>query len=316
MNKSSIMWRKKRLDPENFSVHMIQEIDIYSYEPWDLPGMESEEQVLYIFSEPCYKYNKSKRAHRRTNEGYWKVTGEGSDINEIGRKRILSFYHRRSKTGWVMHEFYIFKEDSRYKKDFVLCRVEKKRDNKHGASTTNAGQSNQQLVFCSTQPVTENTISEAVPVEQPSNNWVSDSNQVTENIFSKIQPLPSDPATSYRRNQGEENTFLFSQLLSSDHLTSSSGNHVARNGSPESQLPPNHIMISCPANNGTENASAESQPPPNHAMIPYSGNHFAENGPPEFAAASTKSQYDFLLWKSCCLNMVLRSRSSNHQMTI
>ncbi|KAJ4712224.1 NAC domain containing protein [Melia azedarach] len=126
---------KKRLDPDNFSVHMIQEIDIYSYEPWDLPGMQvSQEQMLYIFSEPYYKYNNSKRAHRRTSEGYWKSTGEGSKVNQIGRKRILSFYHHGSKTAWVMHEFYLVKKkDSHYKKDFVLCLIKKKRDNKHGA---------------------------------------------------------------------------------------------------------------------------------------------------------------------------------------
>ncbi|KAK9190650.1 hypothetical protein WN943_019257 [Citrus x changshan-huyou] len=72
----------KRFDP-GFSVRTIKEIDLYSFEPWELPWhseIQSEEEVWYFFCEPYYKYAKSKRAHRRTKEGYWKKTGNGSKI--------------------------------------------------------------------------------------------------------------------------------------------------------------------------------------------------------------------------------------------
>ncbi|KAH9705283.1 NAC domain-containing protein 100 [Citrus sinensis] len=113
----------KRFDP-GFSVRTIKEIDLYSFEPWELPWhseIQSEEEVWYFFCEPYYKYAKSKRAHRRTKEGYWKKTGNGSKIKRkystevIGTKKILSFLRddtaaKKAKTEWVIHEIAV--EDS------------------------------------------------------------------------------------------------------------------------------------------------------------------------------------------------------------
>ncbi|KAL9422638.1 hypothetical protein AB3S75_034838 [Citrus x aurantiifolia] len=136
----------KRFDP-GFSVRTIKEIDLYSFEPWELPWhseIQSEEEVWYFFCEPYCKYAKSKRGHRRTKEGYWKKTGNGSKIKRkystevIGTKKILSFLRddtaaKKAKTEWVIHEIAV--EDSPdYEKDFVVCRLERKRDKKHGVS--------------------------------------------------------------------------------------------------------------------------------------------------------------------------------------
>ncbi|KAH9705290.1 NAC domain-containing protein [Citrus sinensis] len=133
----------KRRDPAGFSVRTIKEIDLYSFEPWELPwhsDIQSEEEVWYFFCEPYYKYTKSKRVHRRTKEGYWKKTGRGSNIKRkyktevIGTKKILSFSRddaaaEKDKTEWVIHEIAV--EDSPdYKKDFVVCRLERKREKK------------------------------------------------------------------------------------------------------------------------------------------------------------------------------------------
>ncbi|GAY49686.1 hypothetical protein CUMW_121030 [Citrus unshiu] len=142
----------KRFDP-GFSVRTIKEIDLYSFEPWELPWhseIQSEEEVWYFFCEPYYKYAKSKRAHRRTKEGYWKKTGNGSKIKRkystevIGTKKILSFLRddtaaKKAKTEWVIHEIAV--EDSPdYEKDFVVCRLERKRDKKHGVSKDQSSQ--------------------------------------------------------------------------------------------------------------------------------------------------------------------------------
>ncbi|KAH9775927.1 hypothetical protein KPL71_006550 [Citrus sinensis] len=117
---------KKRLNP-HFSHHTIKDIDdICGLEPWDLAGAsktESEDRVCYFFCKPCYKYKKSTRAHRRTNAGYWKVTGRGSKIKTrnglSGTKKILTFqYHgpasKKAKIGWVMHEYHV-NDDPSYK---------------------------------------------------------------------------------------------------------------------------------------------------------------------------------------------------------
>ncbi|KAH9719965.1 protein NTM1-like 9 [Citrus sinensis] len=119
---------KKRLNP-HFSHHTIKDIDdICSLEPWDLAGAsktESEDRVCYFFCKPYYKYKKSTRAHRRTNAGYWKVTGRGSKIKTrnglSGTKKILTFkYHgpasKKAKIGWVMHEYHV-NDDPSYKSD-------------------------------------------------------------------------------------------------------------------------------------------------------------------------------------------------------
>ncbi|XP_052292288.1 protein NTM1-like 9 isoform X2 [Citrus sinensis] len=117
---------KKRLNPR-FLHHTIKDIDdICSLEPWDLAGAsktESEDQVCYFFYKPYYKYKESTRAHRRTNAGYWKVTGRGSKIKTrnglSGIKKILTFYYhgpasKKAKTGWVMHEYHV-NDDPSYK---------------------------------------------------------------------------------------------------------------------------------------------------------------------------------------------------------
>ncbi|KAJ4712223.1 NAC domain containing protein [Melia azedarach] len=266
---------QKRLDPDNFCVPMIQELDIYSYEPWDLAGTHSE---VYIFSKPLPKNKNS--VHRKTGEGCWKSNGKGSQVNRIGRKRTLSFVRGNKSTEWAMHEFYIFKEDSRYKKDFVLCVVKKKKGwyKKRGVSTTNEGQSNQQSVPCSGQPLPEDTISKTVPVQQPSNDLVSNRSQTTENIFLKTQLPLSDPAMSYYRNEGEENNILYSQQLSTDTMISSSRN-VGGNDFPESQQQlPYHDMIPYDRNHVANGYPESQQQQPKQGMIPYHGNPVVVSG--------------------------------------
>lgn len=77
--------------------------------------IQSDEEVWYFFCEPYYKYAESKRVHRRTKEGYWKKTGDGSKIKRrystevIGTKKILTFHRydaaaKKAKTEWVIHE--------------------------------------------------------------------------------------------------------------------------------------------------------------------------------------------------------------------
>uniref|UniRef100_A0A1S8ADB3 NAC domain containing protein n=1 Tax=Citrus limon TaxID=2708 RepID=A0A1S8ADB3_CITLI len=133
----------KRRDPAGFSVRTIKEIDLYSFEPWELPchsEIQSEEEVWYFFCEPCYKNAESKRVRRRTKEGYWKKTGRGSNIKRkyktevIGTKKILSFSRddaaaEKDKTEWVIHEIAV-ENSPDFEKDFVVCRLERKREKK------------------------------------------------------------------------------------------------------------------------------------------------------------------------------------------
>ncbi|XP_024045630.1 protein FEZ-like [Citrus clementina] len=239
---------KKRLNPR-FLHHTIKDIDdICSLEPWDLAGAsktESEDQVCYFFYKPYYKYKESTRAHRRTNAGYWKVTGRGSKIKTrnglSGIKKILTFYYhgpasKKAKTGWVMHEYHV-NDDPSYKKEFVLCRIERKCENKHGISTSDEGESRQQLV-------------------------------------SPIQLSPRDP-----RNLSEENTPTYSQQLPNHNLISCPGNHIEQNTPTFPQVIPNaswisptDLLSSDHLNSNRNHILANQQLQPNHYLISPFGN--------------------------------------------
>nr|UBT01626.1 NAC transcription factor 22 [Litchi chinensis] len=142
--------RKKRLDPD-FSVQKIKEVNLYDYEPSELAGLlpvEADEPEWHFFCEPEYKYGNSKRVNRRTRGGNWKVTGKKRDVKDkhkrvIGWKITLVFYEgsgnsREARTNWVMHEYHI-KDDSGFKKEFVVVRIKINRNTKHKAPLTPNG---------------------------------------------------------------------------------------------------------------------------------------------------------------------------------
>ncbi|XP_010523851.1 PREDICTED: NAC domain-containing protein 69-like isoform X2 [Tarenaya hassleriana] len=90
-----------------------------------------DDQIWHFFSPRNTKYSKSKRSNRKTENGYWKVTGrdrsiKGTSKKVIGTKKTLVFYRGRVpsgiKTDWVMHEYH----SSALTPDkgiYVLCKV-------------------------------------------------------------------------------------------------------------------------------------------------------------------------------------------------
>ncbi|PRQ58655.1 putative transcription factor NAM family [Rosa chinensis] len=124
---------------------IIPEMDICSYEPWDLPGFSliKSGQEWFYFSKPDYKFrNNRSRANRATERGFWKITGKEREIKAreskavVGKKRTLTFYkgkvRRGQKNNWVIHEYYIpetLLPNAAKQRDFVLCRLKKKDEN-------------------------------------------------------------------------------------------------------------------------------------------------------------------------------------------
>uniref|UniRef100_A0A2P2LNM2 NAC domain-containing protein n=2 Tax=Rhizophora mucronata TaxID=61149 RepID=A0A2P2LNM2_RHIMU len=117
-------------------IRTIAVVDIYKYEPWDLPVLsevKSSDRVWYFFSPRDYKYGKSKRYNRTTREGYWKSTGKHrkvmakSNKKQIGTKRTLVFHighPKGTRTGWVMQEY------EHDQGNLVLCKLKRKPDEK------------------------------------------------------------------------------------------------------------------------------------------------------------------------------------------
>ncbi|XP_031393044.1 transcription factor JUNGBRUNNEN 1 isoform X1 [Punica granatum] len=103
---------------EKKPLEVIKQIDIYKYDPWDLPKEVSNvgEKEWYFFCMRGRKYRNSIRPNRVTGSGFWKATGIDKPIyaaNEphecIGLKKSLVYYRgsagKGTKTDWMMHEF-------------------------------------------------------------------------------------------------------------------------------------------------------------------------------------------------------------------
>ncbi|KAF0907566.1 hypothetical protein E2562_018374 [Oryza meyeriana var. granulata] len=136
-------------------VPIIADVDIYKFDPWDLPSMAVYgESEWYFFSPRDRKYPNGIRPNRAAGSGYWKATGTDKPIHDsatgdsVGVKKALVFYSGRppkgTKTSWIMHEYRLatadplataykpassscrFRNVSMRLDDWVLCRIYKK----------------------------------------------------------------------------------------------------------------------------------------------------------------------------------------------
>ena len=124
-------------------VPIIAELDLYRFDPWELP-----ERALfgarewYFFTPRDRKYPNGSRPSRAAGGGYWKATGADRPVARAGRtlgiKKALVFYHGRPaagvKTDWIMHEYRLAgaaaKRDGASLRldDWVLCRLYNKKN--------------------------------------------------------------------------------------------------------------------------------------------------------------------------------------------
>ncbi|KAG5059432.1 protein FEZ-like [Glycine soja] len=107
---------KRKIQQRPLTIELIKQLDIYKFDPWDLPKLATTgEKEWYFYCPRDRKYRNSARPNRVTGAGFWKATGtdrpiyssEGSKC--IGLKKSLVFYKGRAakgvKTDWMMHEF-------------------------------------------------------------------------------------------------------------------------------------------------------------------------------------------------------------------
>ncbi|KAK4788747.1 hypothetical protein SAY86_020066 [Trapa natans] len=124
------------------AVPIIAEIDLYKFDPWELPEMALYgEKEWYFFSPRDRKYPNGSRPNRAARNGYWKATGADKPIgrpNPLGIKKALVFYAGKApkgvKTNWIMHEYRLANVDRSAGKnrnqrldDWVLCRIYNKK---------------------------------------------------------------------------------------------------------------------------------------------------------------------------------------------
>ncbi|RYR06905.1 hypothetical protein Ahy_B05g074221 [Arachis hypogaea] len=108
---------RKKLDGDEDSVQIISELELCTFEPWDLPEKSfiKSNDEWFFFSRRGRKYPNSSQNKRATKSGYWKVTGKERQIesgqNVIGTRRTLVFHVGRvpkgERTEWIIHEYCI-----------------------------------------------------------------------------------------------------------------------------------------------------------------------------------------------------------------
>ncbi|KAF8409323.1 hypothetical protein HHK36_005397 [Tetracentron sinense] len=148
-----VHYLKKKASSAPLPVTIIAEIDLYKFDPWELPGKATfGEQEWYFFSPRDRKYPNGARPNRAATSGYWKATGTDKPIltsggtQKVGVKKALVFYGGKPpkgiKTNWIMHEYRLAdnnntsakhlgadiasKKNSLRLDDWVLCRIYKK----------------------------------------------------------------------------------------------------------------------------------------------------------------------------------------------
>ncbi|GAB2258862.1 hypothetical protein Droror1_Dr00015022 [Drosera rotundifolia] len=152
-----VHYLKRKAQSAPLPVSIITDVDLYKFDPWELPAKAAfGEREWYFFSPRDRKYPNGARPNRAATSGYWKATGTDKPIlssggaHRVGVKKALVFYGgkppRGIKTDWIMHEYRLVDAatrnvnknkppvicDSNNKRksmrldDWVLCRVYKK----------------------------------------------------------------------------------------------------------------------------------------------------------------------------------------------
>ncbi|PKI68158.1 NAC domain-containing protein 67-like [Punica granatum] len=139
-----IHYLRNRVTSSPLPASVIAEVDLYQFDPWELPKKALfGEDEWYFFTPRERKYPNGARPNRAAASGYWKATGidkpifASSGAKNIGVKKALVFYSGRPprgvKTDWIMHEYRLLDTTTTWKQkgsmrldDWVLCRVWKK----------------------------------------------------------------------------------------------------------------------------------------------------------------------------------------------
>ncbi|KAM3308604.1 NAC domain-containing protein 71 [Capsicum chacoense] len=147
---------KRKTDELEIELEVIPVLDLYKFDPWDLPEksfLPKRDMEWYFFCSRDKKYPNGSRTNRATKSGYWKATGKDRKVvckpAIVGYRKTLVFYRGRAplgdRTDWIMHEYRLCDDASQgtpsFQGPFALCRVTKRKNisskmsDVHGATT-------------------------------------------------------------------------------------------------------------------------------------------------------------------------------------
>ncbi|KAJ0970827.1 hypothetical protein J5N97_018786 [Dioscorea zingiberensis] len=134
---------KRKVDGLKIELEVIPVIDLYKFDPWDLPDksfLPKRDMEWFFFCPRDRKYPNGSRTNRATASGYWKATGKDRKIvcepSVAALRKTLVFYIGRApggeRTDWVMHEYRLCEDHFHGASNFVgayaLCRVVKRHE--------------------------------------------------------------------------------------------------------------------------------------------------------------------------------------------
>ncbi|KAI3695006.1 hypothetical protein L1987_77993 [Smallanthus sonchifolius] len=129
---------RRKVEGKKFNVELITFLDLYRYDPWELPALASTGEKEWFFYVPRdRKYRNGDRPNRVTTSGYWKATGadrmiKTDNFRSIGLKKTLVFYSGKAPKGirssWIMNEYRLPQHEFKrlQKAEISLCRVYKR----------------------------------------------------------------------------------------------------------------------------------------------------------------------------------------------
>ncbi|KAG0483080.1 hypothetical protein HPP92_011164 [Vanilla planifolia] len=131
---------RRKVEGRRFHVDLITFVDLYRYDPWELPAMAAVGEKEWFFYVPRdRKYRNGDRPNRVTASGYWKATGSDRAIRSgegsvlIGLKKTLVFYTGKAPKGvrscWIMNEYRLPPPEpdrTQAKTEISLCRIYKR----------------------------------------------------------------------------------------------------------------------------------------------------------------------------------------------
>ncbi|PIN17442.1 hypothetical protein CDL12_09901 [Handroanthus impetiginosus] len=234
----------KKVQGKSIRTDLIKQIDIYKYDPWDLPKISSSntgETEWYFFCMRGRKYRNSLRPNRvtLTGSGFWKATGIDKPIHDssisafnyrciIGLKKSLVYYRgnagKGTKTDWMMHEFRLppthvgSNSNISYQEAeiWTLCRIFK-RDSSYKKYTPHWKQNMRK------ETSSESRTCSLESAESSGNQVTSNGNEVIKNSFQEIR--------SHFHNISEEIIYDRSPIISSSSsLWTENGDELFRNG--------------------------------------------------------------------------------------
>uniref|UniRef100_A0A803NX41 NAC domain-containing protein n=1 Tax=Cannabis sativa TaxID=3483 RepID=A0A803NX41_CANSA len=148
-----VHYLKKKVISAPLPVSIIAEVDLYKFDPWELPAKATfGEQEWYFFSPRDRKYPNGARPNRAATSGYWKATGTDKPVltsggsQKVGVKKALVFYGGKPpkgiKTNWIMHE-YRLAENKAINKPPPGCDLGNKKNSLRAATLLNYGALNE-----------------------------------------------------------------------------------------------------------------------------------------------------------------------------